>query len=550
MIRCRTPAFHVRLLVGAVVLLAVFLALPGSASATRDTPPDGPRASSDARDPAAGSVSTPSPAPPNVRVGADAWSETSGPPKRRTITLTGACTTITLTVLDFEAAYTSSFMFKRSESGTATSLNITNREVGATMTLTNLTAGDFILGIRVQDTGNEFWAGPGSRNPDGRVHARMSGSTTVSFEDFWDGGDEDFDDAVLLVTQTSCVVDPPRPPPLEEEDTTTDDSGTPPGDTTGGTPGGTEDGTEDGAEDGTEDGTTDGTPDGTEDDASDEDEPPPDSDEGTPPEEDAGERAGADSCGLSVLPVPPPGGWTHGVSDTSDIDALIAAQRFPVASVWVFDVAAQVFLGHGVGRPDFVNSLDASTLAPGSVVIMRRTDDPADPAGDATPAAAGASQRDEPSVLPVPPPGGWTYGVACTSDIEALIAVQQFEVVAVWVLDVAAQAFLGYGVGAPAAVNTLDAASLHPDSVVIMSRAAPAPPPVAPDDAPDDDAAEEAPAEEAPAGDDDDTPGPIALPNTGSGGLGGGGRAVLPVALAVSLLLALGGVAVAWRTRA
>ena len=423
------------------------------------------------------------------------------------------------------------------------------------MTLTNLTAGDFILGIRVHDTGNEFWAGPGSRNPDGRVHARMSGSTTVSFEDFWDGGDEDFDDAVLLVTQTSCVVDPPRPPPLEEEDTTTDDSGTPPGDTTGGTPGGTEDGTEDGAEDGTEDGTTpDGTPDGTEDDASDEDEPPPDSDEGTPPEEDAGERAGADSCGLSVLPVPPPGGWTHGVSDTSDIDALIAAQRFPVASVWVFDVAAQVFLGHGVGRPDFVNSLDASTLAPGSVVIMRRTDDPADPAGDATPAAAGGSQRDEPSVLPVPPPGGWTYGVACTSDIEALIAVQQFEVVAVWVLDVAAQAFLGYGVGAPAAVNTLDAASLHPDSVVIMSRAAPAPPPVAPDDAPDDDAAEEAPADDAPAaapaGDDDDTPGPIALPNTGSGGLGGGGRAALPVALAVSLLLALGGVAVAWRTRA
>ena len=73
----------------------------------------------------------------------------------------------------------------------------------------------------------------------------------------------------------------------------------------------------------------------------------------------------------------------------------------------------------------------------------------------APPAAAGGSQRDEPSVLPVPPPGGWTYGVACTSDIDALIAVQQFEVVAVWVLDVAAQAFLGYGVGAPAAVNTL-----------------------------------------------------------------------------------------------
>ena len=125
--------------------------------------------------------------------------------------------------------------------------------------------------------------------------------------------------------------------------------------------------------------------------------------------------------------------------------------------------------------------------------------------------------------------------------------MQQFGVVAVWVLDVAAQAFLGYGVGAPAVVNTLDAASLHPDSVVIMSRAAPAPP--------DDDAAEEAPAEdapteEAPAEDDDDAPGPIALPNTGSGGLGGGGFPALPMALAISLVLAAGGVAAARRMRA
>ena len=221
----------------------------------------------------------------------------------------------------------------------------------------------------------------------------------------------------------------------------------------------------------------------------------------------------------------------------------------------MFDVAAQEFLGHRVGRPGFVNRLGASTLAPGSVVIMRRTDAPADPAGDGAP-AAGGSQRDEPSVLPVPPPGGWTYGVACTSDIEALIAVQQFEVVAVWVLDVAAQAFLGYGVGAPAVVNTLDASSLHPDSVVIMSRAAPTPAPVAPDDdaaaaAPAEEApADDAPAADTPAGDDDDTPGPVALPNTGSGGLGGSGGAALPVALAVSLLLALGGVAAARRARA
>ena len=551
MICCRSSAFHVRLLAGALVLLAVFLALPGSVSATPDTPPDGLRPSSEPRYAALDSASTPSPAPPSVRAGADVWSDTSGPAAGSTITLTGTCPTITLTVQDFEAAYTSTFL--HFENGTATDLGFTNRDVGQTMTLSGLSAGELVLGIQVQDTGHTFMTGDASRNPDGLVHARVSGMT-VYFEDEFGGGDEDFDDAGLSVSPAGCVGTPPPPrrlqpppPPPEEEDTTTDDSGTPPGDTSG------------------------GTTDGPEDDASDEDEPPPDSDEGTPPEEDAGERAGADSCGLSVLPVPPPGGWTHGVSDTSDIGALIAAQRFPVEGVWVFDAAAQEFLGHRVGRPDFVNTLDASTLVPGSVVIMRRTDDAADPAGDATPAAARDSQRDEPSVLPVPPPGGWTYGVACTSDIEALIAVQQFEVVAVWVLDVAAQAFLGYGVGAPAAVNTLDASSLHPDSVVIMSRAARAPPPVAPDDAPDHDAADGAPADDAPAApdadaaadaaddapaadtpaeDDDDTSGPIALPNTGSGGLGGGGRTALPVALAVSLLLAVGGVAVARRTRA
>ena len=74
--------------------------------------------------------------------------------------------------------------------------------------------------------------------------------------------------------------------------------------------------------------------------------------------------------------------------------------------------------------------------------------------------------------------------------------------------------------------------------------------PAAPDADAAADAADDAPAADTPAEDDDDTSGPIALPNTGSGGLGGGGRTALPVALAVSLLLAVGGVAVARRTRA
>ena len=107
----------------------------------------------------------------------------NGPAIGPAITLTGACTKITFTVQPSEALYVSTFLFKRSETGPTTSLGITNHDAGSTKVLNDLSAGDFILGIRVHDTGDVFWAGPGTRNPDGLTHARTSGST-VSFEDW------------------------------------------------------------------------------------------------------------------------------------------------------------------------------------------------------------------------------------------------------------------------------------------------------------------------------------------------------------------------------
>ena len=132
----------------------------------------------------------------------------NGPAIGPAITLTGACTKITFTVQSSEALYVSTFLFKRSETGPTTSLGITNHDAGSTKVLNDLSAGEFILGIRVHDTADVFWAGPGARNPDGLTHARTSGST-VSFEDWHGGGDEDFDDAVLRVTQANCDVSPP-----------------------------------------------------------------------------------------------------------------------------------------------------------------------------------------------------------------------------------------------------------------------------------------------------------------------------------------------------
>ena len=96
---------------------------------------------------------------------------------------------------------------------------------------------------------------------------------------------------------------------------------------------------------------------------------------------------------------------------------------------------------------------------------------------------------DEPRVLPAPPPGGWTPGVAGTSDIEALVAAQTFDVQSVWALDLATQDFQSYIPGAPAFVNNPGLSSLRPDSVVMMLRRGDKPDelpgaPVADDEAP------------------------------------------------------------------
>ena len=212
----------------------------------------------------------------------------SDPATGSTLTLTGACTDVTVTVLASEAAYTSMFLhFDMSDMSMATDLMITNRQVGSTMVLRGLSAGELVLGIRVQETGNVFRTGPASRNPDGLIHARISGST-VSFEDDSGGGDEDFNDAVLLVTQASCGGSPapapapapapppapaPAPPPPPPGNTQPHNSGNTPLDSDDGDP-------PPDSDDG------DPPPDSNDGDPppdSDDGDPPPDSDDGDPP---------------------------------------------------------------------------------------------------------------------------------------------------------------------------------------------------------------------------------------------------------------------------
>jgi hypothetical protein len=72
--------------------------------------------------------------------------------------------------------------------------------------------------------------------------------------------------------------------------------------------------------------------------------------------------------GVQIAATPPPGGMTFVVAGTSDLQALIAAQNFPVVSAYTFDVAKQEWKVYVAGAP--VSSL--TTLSPTEIIVLRR----------------------------------------------------------------------------------------------------------------------------------------------------------------------------------
>ena len=195
-----------------------------------------------------------------------------------------------------------------------------------------------------------------------------------------------------------------------------------------------------------------------------------------------------------------------------------------------------------VGQPGFVNRLKPSKLRPGSVVIGRRA---APSALASVPhlfygsAAAGSGPRLDGELVA----DGTVIRAGSQDDT---VAGATTVAAGDWVIRVA-PADAGH-------VTLTIEDSVHSDASgvvdagiteVPLDLATPAPIPS------DDDDGEATPPEDpAPGGDADPVAGPIALPNTGSGGLGGRGPPALPPALAVALGLAVGGLAVARRMRA
>lgn len=74
-----------------------------------------------------------------------------------------------------------------------------------------------------------------------------------------------------------------------------------------------------------------------------------------------------------------------------------------------------------------------------------------------------------PTAFTAPPPGGISQGIAGTTDVQELIDVQTFAVLAVWQLDVPTQQFRVYIPGAPEFANTLSSLKAS-DVVVLVSK--------------------------------------------------------------------------------
>jgi Domain of unknown function (DUF4114) len=134
--------------------------------------------------------------------------------------------TVDIVVKQGDAAVTSQLFLLRPD-GTREDVAL-NTEVGKRVTLGPFPAGtELVFGITEPDGGQTFFMGPASRNPDGVAHAEVTqtGVRTflVGFEDWFGGGDRDYDDNVFQFTGNLA----PTVPPLADDQTATTPTATP-----------------------------------------------------------------------------------------------------------------------------------------------------------------------------------------------------------------------------------------------------------------------------------------------------------------------------------
>lgn len=114
--------------------------------------------------------------------------------------------------LGHTAGYTNELYLDLPLNGIGVIFNNHVTPVGTTLSLGTFTAGtELVFRIHVLNTGESFYTGDASRNPDGLFHAVVDDAyspteTYVGFEDLFGGGDLDYDD--LNFSFTNVRADP------------------------------------------------------------------------------------------------------------------------------------------------------------------------------------------------------------------------------------------------------------------------------------------------------------------------------------------------------
>ncbi len=137
-------------------------------------------------------------------------------------------------------------------------------------------------------------------------------------------------------------------------------------------------------------------------------------------------------------------------------------------------ITGAAVMGDGLEWLPVSTSLGSGWMA---AMYLAPTSSSSAPTAPSAPAAAELSESSsvpvagDANVLPAPPSGGITRGVAGTNDPAALAAAQPFPVQTMFVFDVASQQYLTFIPGAPALVNTLNTSTLGAGDVVTIRRA-------------------------------------------------------------------------------
>lgn len=128
---------------------------------------------------------------------------------------------VEVAILQNSAGYTSEIFLVSKLTGNPVALGNT-QEVGKVISLGDLSThgyhvGDAVIfGITVLNTGDRFFMGAGSVNPDGVAHAGFDyidggygDYALLGFEDLFGGGDRDYNDAIFRVTGVGLLVPEP-----------------------------------------------------------------------------------------------------------------------------------------------------------------------------------------------------------------------------------------------------------------------------------------------------------------------------------------------------